>query len=193
MISIILGKIQPAQTPDRFDSKFLHETLGLKGGWYRSFIPFAKRVGLLSPDGAPTELYKQFRTEGHSSKAIAKAIRIGYKPLFVRNENAHELAPKDLRALVIQITGKEEKAVSLDRLLTSFGKLKEWADFEGGTAEAATPPVADTEEEPEVRPEPSGRLRISYTINLNLPETSDPKVFNAIFRALKEHLLREET
>jgi hypothetical protein len=192
MISIVLGKIQPAQTPDRFDGKFLQETLGLKGGWYRSFIPFAKRIGLLTPDGAPTELYKQFRTEGHSSKAIAKAIRIGYQPLFVRNEKAHELSPKDLRALVIQVTGKEEKAISVDRLLISFGKLKEWADFEGDAEEPAIASAADSAEEPEGRSEPSGRLRISYTINLNLPETSDPKVFNAIFKALKEHLLREE-
>jgi hypothetical protein len=192
MISIILAKIQPAQTPERFDGKFLQDTLGLKGGWYRSFIPFAKRMGLLTPDGAPTELYKQFRTEGHSSTAIAKAIRIGYQPLFVRNENAHELPPKELRALIIQVTGKEEKAVSLDRLLLSFGKLKEWANFEGDLRESPNAEAAASEEEIEEPSEPTGRLRISYTINLNLPETSDPKVFNAIFRALKEHLLREE-
>jgi hypothetical protein len=33
-------------------------------------------------------------------------------------------------------------------------------------------------------------LNLGYTINLNLPATSDPAVFNAIFRALKEHLLK---
>ncbi len=32
-------------------------------------------------------------------------------------------------------------------------------------------------------------LNLGYTINLNLPATSDPAVFNAIFRALKENLL----
>jgi hypothetical protein len=35
-------------------------------------------------------------------------------------------------------------------------------------------------------------LSLSYTINLNLPATSDAAVFNAIFKSLKEHLLREE-
>ena len=33
-------------------------------------------------------------------------------------------------------------------------------------------------------------LNLSYTINLNLPETSDVEVFNAIFRSLKDNLLK---
>jgi hypothetical protein len=32
-------------------------------------------------------------------------------------------------------------------------------------------------------------MNLSYTINLNLPPSTDPEVFNAIFRALREHLL----
>jgi hypothetical protein len=34
-------------------------------------------------------------------------------------------------------------------------------------------------------------LNLAYTINLNLPATSDQTVFNAIFRSLKEHLLTD--
>ena len=34
------------------------------------------------------------------------------------------------------------------------------------------------------------QLRVGYTINLNLPETKDVDVFNAIFKALNEHLLK---
>jgi hypothetical protein len=35
-------------------------------------------------------------------------------------------------------------------------------------------------------------LNLGYTINLNLPATSDPEVFDAIFKSLKQHLLRDE-
>jgi hypothetical protein len=35
-------------------------------------------------------------------------------------------------------------------------------------------------------------LNLSYTINLNLPPTSDIAVFNAIFKSLKENLLRND-
>jgi hypothetical protein len=34
-------------------------------------------------------------------------------------------------------------------------------------------------------------LGLSYTVNLNLSETTDVEVFNAIFKALKENLLDE--
>ena len=34
-----------------------------------------------------------------------------------------------------------------------------------------------------------GKLGLSYNINLILPNTDDPKVFNAIFKTLKENLL----
>jgi hypothetical protein len=35
-------------------------------------------------------------------------------------------------------------------------------------------------------------LNLSYTINLNLPATSDQAVFNAIFKSLKEYLLNDD-
>ena len=34
-------------------------------------------------------------------------------------------------------------------------------------------------------------LNLAYTINLNLPATSDIAVFNAIFKSLKENLLKD--
>ena len=33
-------------------------------------------------------------------------------------------------------------------------------------------------------------INLSYTINLNLPPTTDVEVFNAIFKSLKQHLLQ---
>jgi len=34
-------------------------------------------------------------------------------------------------------------------------------------------------------------MNLSYTINLNLPATTDIKVFDAIFKSLREHLLKQ--
>jgi hypothetical protein len=36
---------------------------------------------------------------------------------------------------------------------------------------------------------PAG-VNLGYTINLHLPATSDIAVFNAIFKSLREHILR---
>jgi hypothetical protein len=37
----------------------------------------------------------------------------------------------------------------------------------------------------------SGRLGISYTINLNLPATTEIQVFNSILKSLKQHILNQ--
>jgi hypothetical protein len=191
-ITTVLSKIQPAVTPDKFDRNFLEDTLGIKGGSYRAFIPFAKRIGLLTQEGAPTDLYKRFRTEGHESTAIAEAIRTGYRPLFLSDERANALGQSEFKALVIRVTGYEASSSSLSQVIACFNKLKEWAKFDGKHTAAIATEQAAAETGKGEKPVKKGGLSISYTINLNLPESSDPKVFAAIFKALREHMLTED-
>lgn len=191
-IASILAKIQVAQTPAKFDYDFLDKTLNLRGGSPKSFIPFAKRIGLLNPDGSPTELYKQFRGEGNQSKAIAQAMQKGYAELFARNEKAHALSPSELENLVIQVTGSEKGSTVVRLIVSCFTNLKKYADFSG--VNGAKAPAEEEVEEPTTAAGGlglGGKLNLSYTINLNLPETTDPAVFNAIFKSLKENLLRK--
>ena len=90
----ILAKIKEAQTPERFTGDFLGTKLGFTGGSASPFIPFAKRLGLLAPDGTPTDLYKRFRNPQQSKAAIAQAIKNGYPTLYERNEFVHALDQK---------------------------------------------------------------------------------------------------
>jgi len=76
-ITKALAGIANASTPERFTQDFLSTKLGLKGGSARPVIPFLKRVGFLTSDGAPTELYKRYRNETHRGSALAAAIRQG--------------------------------------------------------------------------------------------------------------------
>lgn len=186
--SKILRKIKDAKTPDRFTQDYLANTLGFSGSSAKPFIPLAKRLGLLSSDGTPTETYKQFRNAADSKAAMARAMRTGYADLFSRNEGAHKLDRKDLQGLVVQATGLEKKSPTLRAILGTFENLKAVADFEGGE-----PPPTEEEvpsvDTAEVAPQDL-RLGLSYTINLVLPKTDDVAVYNAIFRAVKENLLR---
>ena len=52
----------------------------------------------------------------------------------------------------------------------------------------AVPPQAAQDGGSDAR---SVKFSIGYNINLNLPETANPEVFNAIFKALKDNLLTE--
>lgn len=189
-ITKALEKIQQAATPDRFTQDFLATKLGLKGGTPKPVIPFLKRVGFLGSDGVPTELYKRFRNSSEAGAAAFQALKIGYQPLFEANESAHELSDKDLKGLIISQTGLEGSSSTLGAILGSFKALRAVADDAAsdiGDIDVPSGPSAPTS--PPSSKADLGGLSLGYTINLNLPATSDVAVFNAIFKSIREYLL----
>ncbi len=187
----ILGKIKDAKTPDRFTYDFLETMLGFKGGNYAQFIPLAKKIGLINTDGTPSDLYKKFRNPKTSKHSIAQAMKIGYRQLFERNEYANNLSSGELKGLIIEITGLEQKDPVLKLTCLTFETLKHEADFESIPSDEAPEPDDQPEDIKENREDYADfGLNLSYTINLVLPKTDDPAVFNAIFRSLRDNLLR---
>jgi hypothetical protein len=196
-ITKALEKIQEAATPPRFTQDFLATKLGLKGGSPKPLIPFLKRTGFIGSDGVPTDLYKQFRNSNERGKAAAETLRKGYSALYEVNEYIHDAPDKELRGVVVQVTGLDAGAPTVKSIIGSFKALKAFAEFDG---DAKIEKDKDKEEdvgEPDAIPEGKDshvvlrrRLGLSYTINLNLPSTSDIAVFDAIFKSLKEHLLK---
>lgn len=192
-ITKTLERIKQASTPDRFTQDFLSTKLGLKGGSPKPVIPFLKRSGFLASDGTPTDLYRRFRNPSQTGAAAAEALRLGYRSLFEVNEYAQDLSDPELRGLIVQVTGQEGESSTTRAMLGSFKALREFADFEASASEQSpsTTPVAPEDSDGEsVDLAPPPPLSLGYTINLNLPATSDIAVFNAIFKSLREHLLR---
>jgi hypothetical protein len=190
----ILAKVIEAKTPQRFTQDYLAKTLGFPGGSAKPFIPLAKRLGLLSSDGAPTEVYNKFRDPNHRKTAMAQAMKTGYADLFTRNENAHKLDRKGLEGLVIQSTGLDQAAPTLRAIVGTFEALKAFADFDTSVGVSEKKKKEETEQKKDGGQDGGGghdtALNLSYNINLNLPKSDDPAVFNAIFKALREHLLK---
>ncbi len=201
LVSKILDKIKEAKTPERFSQDFLGTVLGYSSGSAKPFISLAKRIGLINSDGTPSPLYHRFRgSEDESKAAMAEAIRKGYAPLYKRNEYAHDLDKKKLEGLIREITGMEEGSSVLRAITGTFEALKKYADFDApaGTGSGSGDTgdnVADDsvgggngtgggDGGPDGLP-----MRFGYTININLPDTNDIAVFNAIFKSMKEHLL----
>ncbi len=195
----IFEKVRHAQTPDRFTVDFLQTKLGFRGGNYRQFIPLAKKIGLLGTDGVPTDIYKQFRNSATSGAAMAQALKLGYREIFERNEYANNLTKDQLKGMVVEVTGLDSKNRVVQLICQTFEVLKGLANFDA----AAVPREEgskrsgreDEEDGAEGTSERGGRrdfdLNLAYTINLVLPKSDDPAVFNAIFRALRESLLRK--
>lgn len=196
-IKTALEKIRSAATPERVTRDFVTAVLQIKGGTGGNLPPFLKRIGFVASDGAPTDLYRRFRNPATGGAAMADAIRIGYKELLQANEYFYRLSDKDLLALIVQVTGVEAENRAAALTLSAIKVLKAFANFDSVEAIAESKGQQPLQESlpatvglPAHQPN-NGKLglNLSYTINLNLPATSDQAVFNAIFRSLKEHLL----
>lgn len=191
LIAKILDKIKQAPTPDRFTQDFLGTKLGFTSGSARAFIPFAKRIGLLGSDGTPTDLYKSFRNPTQSGLAMAKALKTGYGELYARNEYVHDLDTKQLEGLAMEVTGLEKGSSNLKGIVGSFNALKALSKFDGKLEVVSMSNVASETATPNETPahESVGGFNIAYTFNLNLPETTNIAVFNAIFKSLRDNML----
>ena len=197
-VTKILNKIKDAKTPDRFSQDYLETILGFSGGGARPFISLAKRIGLLASDGTPTDLYKRFRNPAQSEQAMAEAIRKGYGDLYKRNEYVHSLDKPKLEGLIMEVTGLDKGSVTLKAIANTFEALNSFANFElvRDSANEADRggDLGDEVETADANAGASGevdrsKLRFSQNIYVNLPDTTDVAVFNAIFKAMKENLL----
>lgn len=193
-----LKQIKSAATPEAVSQDFVKTILGIPGGSGNQMTAYLRKIGFVAPDGKPTDIYKKFRNTVTEGWAAAQALKTGYAPLYVRNEYMHQLTEEQLRGLIVEETGVEQDSAVVTNVLGCIKHLKKHAKWNvevveeaGQNSPVAAPPNPDRNQHNYVPPEAPPRLglNLGYTINLNLPATSDPAVFNAIFRALKEHLL----
>jgi hypothetical protein len=192
-----LQGIKAAPTPENVSQDFVKTILQIPGGSGNQVTSFLRKIGFVNPDGSPSDTYKKFRNPHTSGSSIAAALKFGYEPLYKRNEHMHHLSDDKLKGLIIEETGQAQDSSPVALTLACIKALKKHADWttpDESVAEKPKPPVVlpDPNREPPPAPKQPGTvgLNLSYTINLNLPATSDTAVFNAIFKSLREHLLR---
>ena len=190
-----LKAIQEAATPEKVSEDFVKTVLGIAGGTGDQMTSFLKKIQFATTDGTPTDLYRAFRNKSQSGRAMAEALKKAYAPLYARNEFMHQLPDAQLKGLIVEETGQASDSKVVGLILSCIKYLKEFADFSSSEiAPQAAVLMSQVGTEPEGgdhnHPHKSLGLNLSYTINLNLPATSDVAVFNAIFRSLKENLLR---
>lgn len=206
----ILTKIQEARRPERFTLDFLETKLGFSGGSPKPIIPLLKRMGFLSSDGSPTQLYDKFRNSDTQGGAVAAGIRLAFDELFSRNTYANNLTRDKLTGLITEITGASKEDTTTKCTVSTFFELAKFANFDANEQEndrqselqdvhEIADAVAEKAKRTDAHAQTSSmlssrfnqevKLGVSYTINLNLPETTNPEVFNAIFKALKDNLL----
>ncbi|WP_089875541.1 MULTISPECIES: DUF5343 domain-containing protein [unclassified Leifsonia] len=196
--SDILRAMQAAQAPDRFTIKFL-EGLGFAGSNDRAMVNVLKALGMLNESGVPTRRYHEYLDQTRSELVLAEAIREAYSDLFRVNKNANTMSQSDVRNKMKTLSEGSYTDRVLTAMAATFAALVKSADF-SKAQQAPDPDEDEQEDEAAGTPEDdrlgdprggqkSGKIGdLVYNINIHLPESRDPAVYNALFKSLKEHL-----
>lgn len=206
----ILEAIQQAKAPERFTVRFL-QSLEFKTSSDRLVIGVLKAIGFLDDQGKPTSRYFQYLDKDNSRTVMAEGIREAYKELFDVNINAQKLSKVEVANKLKTLTQGQHSESVIEKMATTFSSLCKLADFDSVLNhpvnqrdddddvddEVVDPPFEiDSNEVASTQPLPKASRRLPklavsglhYNIQIILPESRDPAVYDALFRSLREHL-----
>ena len=194
-LSGILNSIVGAQAPEKFTTRFL-ESLGFANATDRLVIGVLKTLGFLADDGKPTQRYFDYLDQSRSSIVMAEAVRDAYADLFKVNKQANKLSKIEITNKLKTLTQGQYSEGVLVNMASTFSGLCSHCDFETvalpmETTEIKSASVLQDSLAPQLSVQHAKGLTIGglvYNIELVLPESRDPKVYDALFESLRRHL-----
>jgi hypothetical protein len=201
-LNSIFNAIISAKAPERFSQKFLQQ-LEFNSSNDRLFIGVLKSLHFIDENSVPTQHYYEFLDHSQSARVLAEAIKEAYSDLFAINTKAHLMTVEEVINKLKTLTQGQKSNDVIRFMANTFKGLCEYADFDSpslrGTVASAEKSVAIDDVEKELPVSQNlplkaasvggqGQPQLHYNIQIILPETRDPQVYDAIFRTLKEHL-----
>jgi hypothetical protein len=195
-LSAIFVAIRGAEAPKKFTYRFL-EGLDFKSNADRLVVGVLKALGFLDSEGKPTDRYFDFLDQTQSGIILAEAVREAYADLFQINKTAQNLSNVEVVNKIKTLTqGQYSKSVT-DKMGATFLALCRLADFKNKPADEKSTESKGAEEKEPAETPPAEALQyptkswggLHYNIQIIMPESRDPKVYDALFRSLKEHLM----
>lgn len=181
----------------------------------RALLPLIEFIGFIDNSGKPTGRWQSYRNNSRAKQIMAQGIREGYADLFHTYPDAYDRSDADLMNYFRSASDSGDATIT--RMLTAFRLLCDLADFtaENGATVASEPTRvaqenAVAESVPADLPNDAASgatndaaeagirsitrtLATGVTLNINIqltvPDTTDEKVYDNFFAALKKHLL----
>ena len=189
----ILNSMVGAQAPEKFTTRFL-ESLDYKTSTDRLIIGVLKSLGFLADDGRPTQRYFDYLDQTQSEIVMAQAIRDAYSDLFQINKLANKMTKSEVMNKFKTLSQGQYSESVLDKMAMTFTALCGFGDFETAPADKEPEKEEKEAEDRDVTPPAGGAAKpfslggLVYNIQLILPESRDPRVYDALFEALRRHL-----
>lgn len=196
----VFNGIKSASVPPKFTIDFLSTVLGLKSSSYRAMIPLLKKLNFLDQASVPTDIYKNYREDSKSAVILGEQVKETYSQIYRAAEYAHKLTAEELKSKLKTLLGVSDDDKSIPYVIATFQELVKLSEFDSKKVVSKPKVVKDEPIKSDVQDSAQSstptvplktKFGISYTINLNLPATTEIEVYNSIFKALKENLLNE--
>lgn len=195
----IFEAIRGAKAPEQFTQRFLVD-LGFGSSADRPMVRVLKDLDFLESSGAPTDRYFKYLDDTIAGSVLAEAIRDAYADLFAVNRDAHEMEQSDIKAKLATLSKGQYTDKVLGLMAKTFVTLVGLADFSSRSSVMEESPGVDQEAQVEERAvsaalvsggRPARGVRVDglvYNINIHLPESRDPQVYDALFQSMNRHL-----
>lgn len=145
-LSDALKNIIDAERPQKFNRSFLEGVLKITGGSAAPIPPILKKVGFLSSDNSPTDLYSKFKSDSSRAEAALGGLKLGFEEIFRRNEYAHKLSDDKIKDIIVEITGLSKGDSIVSAILGTFSAFNEYAK-EYSTENVSKSPVEKSVEQ----------------------------------------------
>jgi len=195
------NSLMTAKAPEIFTQKFL-ESLELKSTNDRLYIGLLKTLGFVDTGGVPTDRYYKFLDQSQSKIILADAIKEAYSDLFNIYTQANTLSINEIKNKLKTLTQGKYSEIVINCMANTFKSLVNYAEWEEQAVRATT--IEDkskenqeaideiddlTQEENYDRNKKIDNAQFHYNIQIHLPESRDPSVYDALFKSLRKHLL----
>jgi hypothetical protein len=187
-LKAFMSKLQQVGKPSKVDWPYVR-SLGYKSSNHKSFPSVLRYVGLIDAAGRPTPEWTALREGKRGQAKMATYIKKAYQDLYEVYPNAHLQDTKTLADFFRARTEVGDRAIQ--GIVGTFQALCSFALFEpvGAREEAAAVAEEPEEEATPYRSRPgAGALTINVNIHLDLPSTTDPDVYEALFSSMARHI-----
>jgi len=169
--------------------------LGFPSSTDRSMLKMLKFIGFIDQNGKPLEAYRKFLDHTQSKKIIAEQLRTAYDDLFNANKSAEKMSQNELKGWFRSKTGVGEAVA--EKIASTFKTFAEMGDF-SHTKTHITDSTSELKNEQSI-PLPihpgnqetnTSTIGLVYRFEIHLPDTQNIDTYRAIFKAIKEELMK---
>lgn len=193
----LLTKIRETGVPPRATNAWL-KGLGFTSSNDATLLGVLRQIGFTDTSGVPQPAWREYRGANHRA-VLGRAIVLGYEALYATYPDAHLRTNTELfHVLSTQTTAGKQ---TLEKSIATFKNLAKEADFkegehsaDGGVAASSVtqgqgPGSGQVGSEIATSQLSRNGMTININVELTLPETTDEKVFEAFFRAMRKNLI----